>query len=689
MKKLFNLLLVMLLSANVLADEGMWLPSLIANRIGDMNAKGFKLTAEDIYSINNTSLKDCVVQFDGGCTGELISGDGLLITNHHCGYGQIQAHSAVEHDYLTDGFWAMSREEELPNEGLTVSFLVRMEDVTDAVLKGYDKNMTEAQRQTLVTENAKPILSAVEKEGPGYYGEVKPLYYGNQYFLFVYQEFSDVRLVGAPPSSIGKFGGDTDNWMWPRHTGDFSLFRIYADKNNNPAPYSKDNVPYKPKKFFNISLKGVQENDFTLVYGYPGSTQEYLLSDGVDYIANVSDPHKVALRTLRLDIQKEEMAKSAEVRIKYASKNAGIANAWKKWQGEMRGIKKMNTVQTKRRFEEQFNTWAQDKPEYKNLIEDMSLIYDNRKEYLFVSDYISESILAIEAVNFAGRYVNSKDRVKLSEVFFKDYYMPIDKKIFVALIKEYAKNVPHQFHTEYFTKQMKKYGTVEEMAEQYYKKSVFVSPEKLAAANEKKLLSDPMYKLYSDILTDYRNNIMPYLEESNNKLQLLYRTYMKGQMEFSKDKAFYPDANFTLRVTYGSVKGYEPADGISYYPVSTIEGIMQKDNPEIYDYNIPQKLRDIYAAKDYGRWAVNGTVPVCFLATNHTSGGNSGSPVIDAEGNLIGVNFDRVWEGTMSDIQFDPEFCRNIALDIRYVLFIIDKLAGAQHLIDEMVIVEE
>ena len=689
MKKLVNFVLAIIISAGAAADEGMWLPSLIANRIGDMTEKGFKLTAEDIYSINNASLKDCVVQFAGGCTGELISGDGLLITNHHCGYDMIQSHSSVEHDYLTDGFWAANRSEELPNENLSVSFLVRMEDVTETVLKGCTASTTEEERIDIVDKNAESLIIKAEKEGPGYYAEVKPLYYGNQYFLFVYQEFTDVRLVGAPPSSIGKFGGDTDNWMWPRHTGDFSLFRIYADKNNNPAPYSPDNVPYKPKKFFNISLKGVQEDDFTLVYGYPGRTQEYILSDAVDYIANVSDPHKVALRTLRLDIQNEEMGKSAEIRIKYASKNAGIANAWKKWQGEIKGIKKMKTVDTKREFEKKFNEWAAGKSEYEGLIDRMKEIYETEKEYLFVTDYLTEAVLAVEAISFSGRYVQSENREKLAEYFFKDYYKPIDHETFVAMMSEYVANIPEKFQPEYFKKQLKKYGTIEKMADKLYASSVFTDREKLMKASDKKLKSDGFYKLYESFISDYKTNIMPMVTKSENELQLLYRTYMKGQMEFMKDKDFYPDANFTLRVAYGQVKGYEPADGVSYYPVSTLEGIMQKDNPDIYDYNIPQKLRDIYKDKDYGRWEVNGTVPVCFIATNHTTGGNSGSPVIDAEGNLIGVNFDRVWEGTMSDIQFDPEFCRNIVLDIRYALFVIDKVAGASHLIDEMVIVEE
>ena len=402
------------------ADEGMWLPSLISQRIGDMQEKGFKLNAEDIYDINQASLKDAVVLFGRGCTGEVISSEGLLLTNHHCGYGQIQQHSSVEHDYLKDGFWAMSRAEELPNKGLTVSFLERMEDVTDQVLNGYTSDMTEDQRVEIVKKNSKAIIDEVTKEGNGLRATVEALYYGNQYFLFLYREYSDIRLVGAPPSSIGKFGGDTDNWMWPRHTGDFSMFRIYADKNNNPAPYSEENVPYKPKKYFKISTKGVQEGDFTFIYGFPGRTQEYIHSDGVRYIEEIGDPHKINLRTLRLDIQKKHMSESQKVRIQYSSKNASVANAWKKWQGEVKGIKKMKTVQKKQEFEQAFDAWARG-GEFDGVVGKIAKIYEELEPYTFAADYYSETARTIEMANFAAGIYSAyvQDKVTIgARVYF-------------------------------------------------------------------------------------------------------------------------------------------------------------------------------------------------------------------------------------------------------------------------------
>ena len=700
----------------VKADEGMWLPSLISQRIGDMQSKGFRLSAEDIYSINQASLKDAVVLFGGGCTGELISSEGLLLTNHHCGYAQIQKHSSVEHDYLKDGFWAMDRSEELPNPGLEVWFLDRMEDVTGAVLDGYEPGMTEQQRDSVVRTNSEAIAGKAGKDGTGLRADVESLYYGNQYFLFVYRVFKDVRLVGAPPSSIGKFGGDTDNWMWPRHTGDFSIFRIYADKDNNPAEYSEDNVPYIPKKYFKISLGGVSEGDFTFIYGFPGRTQEYIVSEAVRYISEISDPHKIALRTLRLDIQDRYMSASQAVRIQYSSKNAAVSNSWKKWQGEMRGIRKMNTVETKKENERLFEEWAAGS-EYSGIVGRLDSLYRLMEPYAFAADYYNETARAIELTSFAAEYarrlekaagVSSPDEAtqaresakRLAAAFYKDYYMPIDKESFIALMDMFDRNIPSGFKPEYFTESMGRYGSAEAWADSLFGNSVFSDSSALtktvAAAcadgvgtDITLLTDDPAVEFGNEFRKWYMEGIRSVVQRLGSEITLLYRDYMKGQMEFNKDRAFYPDANLTLRVAYGSVQGYSPADGTYYLPMSTIEGIMQKDNPDIFDYNIPQRLRDIYAEKDYGEWTVTDasgrlTVPVCFIATNHTSGGNSGSPVINADGDLIGINFDRVWEGTMSDIVFDPDLCRNISLDIRYVLFIIDKVAGAGHLIDEM-----
>ena len=705
--RLIAIVTLILMGISARADEGMWLPSLISQRIADMQEKGFRLSADDIYSINQASLKDAVVLFGRGCTGELISPEGLLLTNHHCGYGQIQKHSSVEHDYLKDGFWAMSRKEELPNPGLSVSFLERMEDVTDTILKGFEEGMDEAQRVEIVKKNSEALIAEVTKEGKGLRATVEALYYGNQYFLFLYRQYEDVRLVGAPPSSIGKFGGDTDNWMWPRHTGDFSMFRIYADKDNNPAPYSEDNVPYKPKKYFRISTKGVQEGDFTFIYGFPGRTQEYIHSEGVRYIEEIGDPHKIHLRTLRLDIMNRYQAESQKVRIQYSSKNANVSNAWKKWQGEVKGIKKMNTVQTKRDFEKAFDKWAQG-GEFDGVISRIEEIYKELEPYQFATDYYSETVRTVEIANFAmsiARLFIQEDSTtvfdavqaaRLAESFYKDWYLPIDKESFIAVMNEYERNVPADFKPEYYKSRLASYGSVEAWAEDMFTNSLFIDPEKvktLTPEDRDAVMTDPATEFFNEFLKWYYNDILPVTTRLNQDLQLAYRDYMRGQMVYCRTqrimKDFYPDANLTLRVAYGHIKGYSPADGVYYTPSSTIKGIMEKDNPEIFDYNIPQRLRDIYATKDYGRWAdASGEVPVCFIATNHTTGGNSGSPVINADGDLIGLNFDRVWEGTMSDIVFDPEICRNIALDIRYVLFTIDKIGEADYLLDEMTFTE-
>ena len=701
------------------ADEGMWLPSLIENRIADMQEKGFRLSAEDIYSINQASLKDAVVLFGRGCTGELISPEGLLLTNHHCGYGQIQQHSSVEHDYLRDGFWAMNRSEELPNKGLTVSFLERMDDVTSIILKGYTSDMTEDERVALVKKNSEALIAEAVKDGNGLRATVEALYYGNQYFLFLYREYSDIRLVGAPPSSIGKFGGDTDNWVWPRHTGDFSIFRIYADKDNNPAEYSPENVPYHPKKYFKISTKGVQEGDFTFIYGFPGRTQEYIHSEGVRYIEEIGDPHKIALRTLRLDIMSKHQEQSQKVRIQYSSKHANVANAWKKWQGEVKGIRKMRTVATKKAYEQKFAEWAKG-TEYEGLTDKIAGIYAELEPYTFAADYYAETVRTVELANFAMSFArlykeadgvvtfDSAKALELAESFFKDYYLPIDKESFVAVMNEFEKNMPAESKPAFHKGMMEKYGSAEAWAEDIFSNSVFAdaaSVQNLTAEGKtaeelqkdrSAVFADPAFIFFNEFLKWNHADILPHTTRLNQDLQLAYRDYMRGQMAFAEatdgpagPASFYPDANLTLRVAYGHIKGYSPADGVYYTPSSTIKGIMEKDNPNIFDYNIPQTLRDIYATKDYGRWAdATGEVPVCFIATNHTTGGNSGSPVINADGDLIGLNFDRVWEGTMSDIVFDPEICRNISLDVRYVLFTIEKIGGASYLFDEMTFVE-
>ncbi len=649
MKRFLLLAAVLFTVLPARADEGMWLPSLISQRIADMQAKGLKLSAEDIYSVNHSSLKDAVVLFGGGCTGELVSDEGLLFTNHHCGYSYIQRHSSVEHDYLKDGFWARNRSEELPNPGLTVRFLVKMEDVTAAVLKGDKPRLTEEQRNALIKKNIEALRKLETDPAKGLVAQVNSLYYGNQYFLYVFQEFRDVRLVGAPPSSIGKFGGETDNWMWPRHTGDFSIFRIYAGKDGLPADYSPENVPYHPKKSFTVSRKGVNEGDFTFVYGCPGSTQEYVHSEAVRYTQDISDPEKIALRTTRLEIMKKYMDQSQAVRIQYSSKYASVANAWKKWQGEEKGLRKNKIVPKKQEYEKRFAQWAVG-TRYEGLTDRLAQLYTAREPIYRAYEYYNETVRTIERLNMAMNPGFNR----------KDYYEPIDSEMFVAMMSAFDKALDDSYKPELFLQKRAEYGSLEKWRDAVFADSL--EARELAQA-----------------FTDYVNeHLSPQVSALNQSIEQCYHHYMQGQMEFEPEKAFYPDANLTLRIAYGSVAGYSPSDAIYYRPVSTLKGIIEKDNPDIFDYDIPQVLRDIYAQGGHE------AQPVCFLATNHTTGGNSGSPVLNAEGQLVGINFDRVWEGTMSDLAFDPEICRNISLDIRYLLFTIQEIGHADYLFDEM-----
>ena len=695
MKKIVLLILALFCLKGVpaLADEGMWVPALIQSRIKDMKAKGFKLTAEDIYSINRSSLKDAVLLFGSGCTGEVISDEGLFLTNHHCGYYFIGSHSSVEHDYLTNGFWAMNRSEELPNPGLTVSFLIRMEDVTDRALKGVDDEMPQAERDSMVKANAADVI-AKATAGTHYEAAVEPFYYGNQYFLFVYEKFRDVRLVAAPPSAIGKFGGDTDNWMWPRHTGDFSMFRIYADKNNNPADYSKDNVPFRPRRSFTISTAGLKEGDFTMVYGNPGRTMQYVVSDAIDYAVNRGNPAKIKMRTMRLEIMNAEQAKDPATRIAYAAKNARVSNQWKKWQGESKGLARLGTLDKKRAFEAQFTAWAADKPLYRDVLPKLRALYAELAPYAFARDYYQEAYQAIEMTQFAqnaAKGIFKPDAEKAGDGFFKNYSQTIDRLSTQAVLGEYVKNVPAEWTPAYFLEAVQKAGGIDRYVDELFEQSNFSTIEKykaLASADSATkaaaLQNDPALLLAEAFNTFYNTKVDGTYKRLNTEINTLYRLYMKGLMEMQPDRTFFPDANLTLRVAYGTVEGYSPVDAVYYEPFSTIDGIMEKDNPDIYDYNIPQRLRDLYRTKEYGRWNVDGSVPVCFLATNHTTGGNSGSPVLNGRGQLVGINFDRTWESTMSDYEFDVVKCRNIIVDIRYVLFVIDRIGNAGYLLDEM-----
>ena len=668
MKKLLTTVVAIAASLSALmADEGMWLPCLIGERIDDMRAKGFELTAEDIYSVNQAALKDAIVLFGRGCTGELVSAEGLLLTNHHCGYGQIQSHSSVEHDYLTNGFWAMNRAEELPNPGLTVSFLVRMEDVTDQIKGG-----TTAEE-----------IKAQASEGGKYKTAIESLYYNNKYYLFVYQVYRDVRLVAAPPSSIGKFGGDTDNWMWPRHTGDFSVFRIYADKDNQPADYSKDNVPYTPKRHFTISTKGAEEGDFTFVYGFPGTTREYVTSDFVDYTLNYSNPAKIRLRTKRLDIISAAQEADPAVRIMYANKHASIANAWKKWQGESLGLARRKTVDKKLAYEAEFEKWAVG-TEFEGITARLHEKYVALLPYAVTRDYYNEAAYAVELLGFA------RGVAKLSEASYKDYMPTIDRAVAKEMFADFSANVAPEYVPEFYAAKVAELGSTDALVDWLFDTSRLTSKESYAAAVAEgyDFATDPAVVLRGAFDELLKEKISGPYTTLNREITELYNVYMRGQMAHQSNRTFYPDANLTLRVAYGSVAGYEAADGVYHLPYTTIDGIIEKDNPEIYDYDIPQSLRDIYASKEYGRWGIDRdgklTLPVAFLAKNHTTGGNSGSPILNSKGQLLGINFDRTWLSTMSDLDYDADICRNISVDIRYVLFVIDKIGGAGYLIDEM-----
>ncbi|WP_300484783.1 S46 family peptidase [Flavobacterium sp.] len=704
-------LLVLLFVLPVSAQQGgMWIPSLLKGmNEKEMKTLGMKISAADIYDVNKSSLKDAVPHFNGGCTSEVISSKGLLLTNHHCGYGEIQSHSTVDHDYLTNGFWAMKQEDELPNKDLEVTFIVKIEDVTNKVLEGVAALTSEADKQKKIQENISTLSRTLPKES-WQENKIRTFYDGNQYILFLTETYTDVRLVGAPPSSIGKFGSDTDNWVWPRHTGDFSLFRIYADKNNRPAAYSKDNVPYKPKHFFPVSIKGVKENDFTMVMGYPGRTQEYLPSYAVAQIVNDLNPAKIEVRDAALKVQDGFMRKDNAIKIQYASKYASIANYWKKWIGETKGLKKSNALAIKQKFEQEF----QDKvaksgkqAEYGNLLADFKKNYTEIAPYALSRDYYTEVVLRnTELLSFGYRLFqleqvyNAKGEQAFNdrknnliagfEDLYKDFNANVDEKVFEQLIALYATKSPKQFLPASLTN-----ADTKKLTQEVYSQSKLTSYNGLkellngdAKTVIERINNDKGFQLVKSMADSYLKNVAPKYDELNLKNIALQRTYMKAILELFPNNRIFPDANSTLRVTYGKVKGYSPSDAVIYEPMTYLDGVIEKYVPGDYEFDVPAKLISLYNNKDYGQYAEKGRMPVCFIGTNHTTGGNSGSPALDAEGNLIGLNFDRVWEGTMSDIHYDPAICRNIMVDIRYVLFIIDKYAGAKHLVDEMKIVQ-
>ena len=714
-----KILLIVFLFSTVFssADEGMWLPQLLQQmNAAEMRLKGLQIPIEEIYSVNKNSLKDAVVLFGGGCTGEIISAQGLMLTNHHCGFGQIQEHSTLEHNYLRDGFWAMTMKEELPCPGLTATFIIRMEDVTASFSKALE-NLNEEQRNAKIKE----ISASLEKkaiEGTHYEARVRQFYSGNEFILIVSETFKDVRLVGAPPSSIGKFGGDTDNWMWPRHTGDFSMFRVYAGKDNKPAEYNAENVPFVPRHFFSISTKGVQQDDFTMVYGFPGRTQEYISSYQVSTIVEVTNPNRIKVRTARLDVMGESMRSSEALHLKYADKQSGVSNAWKKWKGESKGLLAAKGLEKKQAFEIDFKSWYSKSDalskKYARVLPSIESLYKNIRPYLSANDYYAEAAFGVEVISYAMGLKNlvemtltdKPDTAKIrteSEAYkvgvpgyFKDYDANTDRKMMATLLNIFDEGVADSLKPTYFTVLRERYDSdFGKMSDAIFAKSDLDDEKEMAKlfvkfgkSSAKEIKSDPAYQLADALLTFYRSRIADKVKSFNAELTLLNRLYMEGQKEMQPEKKLYPDANSTLRLAYGQVRGYEARDAVYFNFQTDLDGIMEKYIPGDEEFDLPTRLVELYKSKDYGRYGVNGTVPVAFIATNHTTGGNSGSPVLNAKGNLIGTNYDRVWEGTMSDILFNPEICRNITLDIRYTLFIVDKFAGAKRLIEEMDLVE-
>ena len=688
---------------------GMWIPSLLKGmNESEMKSLGMKMTAKDIYDANKSSIKDAVPQFDGGCTAEMISAKGLLLTNHHCGFDAIQNLSSVDHDYLTDGFWAYKMSEELPAKDVDVMFIVSINDVTKQILEGTENILAEADRQKKIQENITKLSANFKKE-TWQENKVRAFFEGNQYILFVTETFKDIRLVGTPPSSIGKFGSDTDNWVWPRHTGDFSIFRIYADKNNCPAEYAADNVPYVPKHFLPISLDGVKENDFTMVMGYPGRTNEYLPAVAIDQILNELNPAKIEIRDKALKVADGFMRKDNAIKIQYASKYAGIANYWKKWIGESLGLKKSNAIAIKRKQEVVFQenvVKAYKQAEYGNLLSDFEKNYKAIAPYALARDYFTEvflrnteflskayEIYQLEQVyNTKGEqaFTDRKNNlIKSSASFYKNFNVNVDQKIFEQLMDLYLSKSPKQFLPSDLIE-----ANTNKLGNEIYTQSKLIDYEglqKLLNGDAKTVISnlnqDKGYLFVKEITDKYLKEVTPSYDEINLKIRALQRTYMKAQLELNKNARIFPDANSTLRVTYGKVKGYAPKDATVYLPTTYLDGVLEKYIPKDYEFDVPKKLIDLYNAKDYGLYGENGKMPVCFIGTNHTTGGNSGSPAMDAYGNLIGLNFDRVWEGTMSDIYYDPAICRNVMVDIRYVLFIVEKFANAKNLINELKLV--
>ncbi|MDR1345935.1 MAG: S46 family peptidase [Bacteroidales bacterium] len=708
--------------ATVHADEGMWLLSLLGKNYEQMKKQGFKLTPEDIYNVNQGCLKDAVVGLghDGNpfrhfCTGELVSNEGLFTTNHHCGFSMIQSHSTVENDYLRDGFWAMSKEEELPNEGITATILVRMEDVTSRILSALNDNMSEKERNKIIDSLSKIITQEATRETI-YNAQVADMFAKNQFFMLVYIIYKDVRLVGAPPSSMGKFGGDTDNWEWPRHTADFSMFRIYTDKNGNPAPYSKENIPLKPKHFFPVSAKGMQDGDFAMIMGFPGTTQRFLTSYGLDETMNITNQLRYDIRTVKINVLRKEMATDQKIRIQYASKYASCSNYWKYSLQQNKALKNLNTMAVKQEIERNYQQWAnqQSNPKYKEALNNIKEGYEKRAKNRASILYLSEGILsgpemlyfAFEQANNISDFFQLEDRDSITDMraqlykewdeFYKDFDPEVERKLLANMLDYTYKNMNKDACPDFFISVLEKKfkGDAAKYADFLMSKSVFTSKEKLQEVlnntkNWNKLLDkDPAFVAGLSAFKQYRELYLA-SRAYNEIIASGERYFVSGLLQMNKDKNFAPDANSTIRLTYGNVHEYEPKDGVTYHYYTTLAGVMQKEDPNSSEFYVPAKLKELYQKKDYGNYAdANGDLPVCFITNNDITGGNSGSPVLDAQGNLIGLAFDGNSEAMSGDIDFEENMQRCINLDVRYMLFIIDKFAGAQNLIKEMKIVE-
>ena len=719
LRKILFTTLIGIFSFSAIADEGMWLPQLLQSlNEEDMQAHGLQLTAADLYSINQSSLKDAIVSLGGFCTAEMISNEGLMLTNHHCGFDAIQTHSSVTNDYLEDGFWAMSRDAELENQGLTATFLISIESVTERVLAGFDTlNLSETERKAKIGEAIKEIV-AETTEGNHFGAKVKSFFGGNEYYLLVYETFKDVRLVGAPPSSIGKFGGDTDNWMWPRHTGDFSLFRIYMAADGTPAEYSKENIPYKPKHFLPISLNGVDNGDYTMIYGFPGRTDRYLTSYGVQEAIEQSGPTIVDIRSEKLAIMKEAMDKSSKTKIQYAAKYAQTSNYWKYFIGQSKGLKRMRVYDKKREIEGTFRVWVasgDDKRQAKygdalDLIEDA--YFANRKiniprtylneavfqgaEILYFSFMMNNGFSALPKEDGKEKREQLKDIKNTAKDFYKNYNADVDEKLLSAMLEMYYYNIPKSQHPEIFQKIEKQRFGLKKLDFDYYakkvfKKSVFASRAKfydfLNNPSAKKIAKDPAHKTIMSIYNFYLANHYPKRKKIRADLEKGNRLFIAGLREMNPDKKYYPNANSTMRLTYGNVGDYQPGNAMQYDYYTTIDGIMEKEDATNEEFIVPAKLKQLYEIGDYGQYGdEEGNLRVNFISNNDITGGNSGSPVINAWGELVGTAFDGNWEAMSGDIAFENEVQRTISVDIRYTMFIIDKYAGATHLIDEMTI---